>query len=222
MLTQISFVIRYIMKFVRYFYWKIIRLFCTRIGLFGIFKTRVGIKQINMGALSNPGTLKGEVKLLSPDELFLGPDFLKDEFTLLGCPIKNSPHYDFMNTLLCNGDVNQSDYFKRFVDAKLDWRIYQYPFCRTQMYRLKFSEAYENTKVNKYSPVVVYENGGKYYIYDGKHRAALCALLNIQVKCLIVDDNIAWSHIFFYMFRKMSGSECFTIHNKFFKSLSHE
>jgi|LSQX01.1.fsa_nt_gb hypothetical protein len=40
---------------------------------------------------------------------------------------------------------------------------------------------------NAYEPIVVYELDGKTYIFDGKHRAALCALLGKPVRCLKID-----------------------------------
>ena len=152
---------------------------------FKLFETNVGIKSINGKSFRVPcKTIGGELVTLSSEDLFMGPDLLKDEYTLLGCNIKESPHYSLMDDLLHNRDIAKSIYIKRRKEGTIDSRIGIKENSSLSIYKERFSKRYKEVVEQKYAPVCIYKVAEKYYIFDGKHRAALCAALGMPVRCM--------------------------------------
>ena len=184
----------------------LVRFYFTKKGLknFGAYRL-LGAKHIN----------PLETIELSPAELFLGPDFLKDDYTLLGINIVNSPHFSFMRALMERQPIIKTDYIQRSFDGTLDWRRGSLKTKRFDMYNNKFIETKDVIISGKMQPVVVYKNGEHYYIYDGKHRAALCSLLELPVMCSIVGNEIAHADLWHYMFSLIKDKACYSKHTQF-------
>ncbi len=164
-------------------YSKISSLF-YRFGLTKLFYSRKGLKFINP-IYGCPKTKSTSPFFIDPNELFLDPDYLLDEYTLLDTPIIESPHYGLMKAIAENQDISKTDYAKRFVSGTLDGRI---AGCLNKKFLTYMCNSYEKRvdeiKSGTYPPVITYVKDGKRYIFDGKHRAALCAYMEKNVLCI--------------------------------------
>lgn len=149
-----------------------------------IIQTRAGIKFLNGSSFRSQYPLKSEGVLeLRPDELFMGMDYLKDDFSLVNVNIKNTPHYSLMELIENDDDLSQSDYFRRFYDGTLDARIPHKQYNDYSFFLQKHISVKKDVIGGTYEPIIVYKINDRFYIYDGKHRAALCAYLNLPIKC---------------------------------------
>ena len=182
------------------------------------FNTHYGLKNINMSARIIPPETEGkEIISISYEELFLGFDYLKDCFTLLDTPIKESPHFDMMKKLYDEEDISDCDYIKRWVSGTLDWR---YGFVKPDNFTFfinRFKNAKENIENNEIKPVIVYKLQDKYYIYDGKHRAAMCAYNGKSVPCIVVDTKHVFSGVWEEIFKKILNKKDYKKHTEFYK-----
>ena len=180
------------------------------------YKTSVGLKNAWAGHLfgARDYTII-EDNYLPADIIMLGPDYLKDQYTLLGCPISDSPHFYLMRTINEKGNLAETDYMKRISKGTLDWRFATPIPKNFNSYYKEYHNSLEEIQRGDYRPVVVYYLNGKCYVYDGKHRAALCALLNIPVHCHIVSSEIANADLLHYMFGLINGKKDYKLHTEF-------
>ena len=184
----------------RRYYFKVLKKLCEYLHASRIVETPVGIKIISGIKVQIPCKKNsGEIKTLSSEELFLGPDLLKNKYTLLGCNIKESPHYSLMKDLLNNQDIENSAYIKRRELGTIDARIGTRQKLPLNIYKERFAKRYQEIINQTYSPVLVYKVGKKYFIYDGKHRAALCTALNMPIRCKDISVEYSPSQSFFYI-----------------------
>ncbi len=151
-----------------------------------IYQSKTGYKEINPYFPYNNYT-ELECKEIPYEQLFLGADFLKDNITLIDTPIVDSPHFELMKVLSTNGNFMETDYVNRMINGSLDERYEIVAFCLDKdffpsCYKKHISE-YENGTDKE---VIVYQKNNRYYLHDGKHRAALCALLERNVKCKVI------------------------------------
>lgn len=180
------------------------------------YNSRFGLKNVGAGYLLGAKNYSSVViKNISADSLFLGPDYLKDKYTLLNCPISQSPHYGFIKTIMENGDMASTDYIQRFVSGKLDWRRGSKKPRDFNYFKKMFSRSLGEIQSGDYSPIIIYSLGGKYYIYDGKHRAALCSLLGVPVKCMLVGSEIANADLWHFMFSIIKDNEEYGRHTEY-------
>ncbi len=129
------------------------------------------------------------VFILKKEELFLDPDYLIDEYTLLGQPIHLSPHYKLMCSIRNGENILDTEYAKRFVSGRLDGRVPGYLGSEyVDLMKNMYQKRYEEILSREYKPVCVYKHLGKYYIYDGKHRAAMCAMLDCPIRCIEIEN----------------------------------
>ena len=152
-----------------------------------VYESKTGLKEINP---LFPTKQREIINLctVSPDELFLGIDFLKDEYSLIDTPIKESPHFELMASLYNGEDGLNTNYTKRMLKGALDERYEILAFYLDKEYfKNCFSKKYGDIKNNLNERVTIYKKNGKCYIHDGKHRAALCSFLDIPVQCEVVD-----------------------------------
>lgn len=181
------------------------------------FRTSLGLKNINMSLrVIHPETDGNEIVMISPDELFLGFDYLKDDYTLLDTSIKKSPHYDMMKKLYEEKDISDCEYIKRWVSGTLDWR---YGFIKPDNFDFfvkRFIQSKENIEKNTIKPVIIYSFCGKYYIYDGKHRAAMCAYNEMSVPCIVIDTEHIFSGVWEEMFKKILNRKYYRKHTEFY------
>lgn len=178
---------------------------CERLDVVALYSTAAGIKCVNrpvfyerLDYLAAP-----EIRLLVPEQLRLGFDGLKDTFSLLDTPLTESPHFDLMKRLNDGTDLRGSDYVRRIESGALDFR----PPRRLRdkqlaARRADFLEMRARIEAGDYEPITVFSLDGRHYIADGKHRAAVCALLGAGVRCR---DASAGLHDSFYwwVLRKM-------------------
>ncbi len=174
------------MNYITYYIWKGRKAFCKRYHITHIFKTGVGVKGVYGISGGQPRICSPDIFYLEPSELYLGLDYLKDKYTLLGREIRQSPHYLFMKAIQNKMDLSQTDYIRRYESGTLDWRIGVPKHRSFKYYYTKYQER-EKELNNRVSPVLVYKIDNNYYVFDGKHRAALCALNNIPIACQLVN-----------------------------------
>ena len=206
------------MNRVSYYIYKIKEKIFVKIKKSKTFNNSYGLKNINMSMrIVLPETEGREIKEIPFDKLFLGYDYLKDEFTLLDIPITESPHFDMMKKLYMGEDISDCDYIKRWIKGTLDWR---YGFIRPKNYDFfvqRFNLSKENVERNEIKPVLVYNLNEKYYIYDGKHRAAMCAYNQMTVPCIVIDIEYMFSGIWDEMFKKILNKKDYKRHTEFYK-----
>ena len=65
--------------------------------------------------------------------------------------------------------------------------------------------------------MLVYNLNEKYYIYDGKHRAAMCAYNQMTVPCIVIDIEYMFSGIWDEMFKKILNKKDYKRHTEFYK-----
>lgn len=160
--------------------------------------------------------LKDDVLILSGKDLHLGFDALKDEYSLVGVNIQRSPHYYLMGAIDNDEDIKQTDYCKRYENGTLDSRSAAV-ISENTLFNLKkiFKDRKKQIIEESYTPVQVYTIEGKYYIADGKHRAALCTYLNKPVKCVDIGTVFLKDSFRQWMYRKMCKNS-----SKYKKNLS--
>lgn len=210
------------MSFLSYYYTRIKELFLGSCHIVKFSRTRLGVKNINASLLLNQYMRVNEEVTLIPSQLFLGPDFLKNKYTLLGRCITESPHIGFVSALMKNEPIEDTEYIRRFLNGTLDWRSPTIMPKDRMCFRKKFERSLSEIKSGEYPPAVVYLQGGRYYIYDGKHRAALCALLGRPVRCMVVENGIVHTNVWNYMFQLIDGKEEYQLHNDFHKAFLKE
>lgn len=204
---------------IKYGIWRIPEKICMEHNIYILLKTRIGIKNLNMLPLTRRYGSEAENDnpiFVTPSDLYLGPDYLKDKYTLLGKCILESPHYDFMRAINDNMDITQTEYYSRIVAGKLDGRHRQRK--RNKMFfHSKKQEAEVAIDNGIYAPVKIYKWKERYYIYDGKHRAALCALKNKNVKCILIKPIVGedMSLVDKEIYRLMAENNQYSRHNKF-------
>ena len=161
-----------------YTIWRLLERLLKKINVYVLVNTRTGVKNINISRLycDVDKNYNNKIVIIAPSQLYLGTDFLKDKYTLIDCCIMDSPHYFFIKDLNEGRDIKKSDYYKRFVSGKLDERHCQWG--RKLSYFIdKNEKARQSIEKGDYKPVVIYSWKNRFYIYDGKHRAAFCALM---------------------------------------------
>ena len=190
------------------------------------FQTHVGIKNIGAKKILGAKAFNNDSKLaLSPKELYLGPDFLKDEYTLINKQLIDSPHYGLMLAIREKKDIRNTEYIRRFNLGELDWRHSRPMPKNFEFYYKKYEDSMKAIIEGSYRPIIVYFQDNRYYIYDGKHRAALCALLGVTINCIVVGNEIANSDLWHYMFCMINNhndySKHITFHNSYLKKLEN-
>lgn len=169
-----------------FYCWRIEEEICKKMQAFRIKRTKYGLKTINTALVRQmPKVISEEPVLLSPSDLFLGIDYLNDDYTLLDTSIEESPHIQFIRAILNDEDLSKTDYIKRCEKGSLDGRRGKLCVKNFSLFKNRCQSRIK--QLDDMQPVLVYQVNNRYYIYDGKHRAALCALKGVKVKCILVD-----------------------------------
>ncbi len=122
---------------------------------------------------------------VEPSELFICVDGLKDAHTLIDTSVTDSPHFDLMKRLSEGRDIRDSDYMARKAAGILDFRQPAKPSARFVAETVKrFHDETDAIKRRNAEPVKVIKVGGCLYIADGKHKAAMRAVLGLNVSCV--------------------------------------
>jgi hypothetical protein len=181
--------------------------------------TSTGVKLYNPVPFRRPNSIKNDWAIISinPQDLFIGPDFLMDSYTLFNTSIVDSPYCSFIQGLLDGKNMLYSEYMNRLVDGKLDERPITMRPRSLAGYMVKCEERYAMVSNGDYDPVQVYRAGGHYYIRDGKHRAAMCSILNVPVKCVELTEAFAGG-ISFHMYKMIENLPEYSKNATFFKN----
>lgn len=160
--------------------------------IFAYFESKYGIKSLNAKSFRcvKMPLLEVDEIYLQPKDLFLGIDLLSDENTLLDINILESPHYHLMECLDSKGDIEYTDYINRLKNGRLDGRYASSVKGFIDNSMKIFSRNKQNILEGSCEPVLVYSVHGKFYIHDGKHRAALCSYLKKPIRCKQIDPNM--------------------------------
>jgi len=190
-----------------------------------LYECKVGIKCTNQLVSSEMFNyfVSGETKSVHPENLYLTFDGLKDSYTLLARSVVNSPHFELMQILQDGGDVLHSDYLSRVVNGTLDFRSGQKIGNNyTGFLRNKYNERINSIENDLYIPVKIFKVNEKYYIADGKHTAAVCALVGVSPRCIDV-STLVYDSFFWWIYRKMLKHRAnYLQHIEFFESLLNE
>lgn len=183
------------MKLFKAFVFSVINRLFKIVGWHTIFINRSGVKCINQSLSSKYlRSLKAIKEIdLNPENLYLGFDGLKDEFTLVDYSIKSSPHFEFIQILNSQKDYRKTDYYKRFMGGELDLRYNQYPALYD--FKTLFESKKRFIEANTILPILISEINKRYYILDGKHTAALSLVMGKRIKCLVIDN--PYNHPFY-------------------------
>ena len=204
----------------RYAIWKFFEIVFSKKNFYALINTRAGVKNINVDRLYSDSITSNnlnDIILIAPSELYLGTDFLKDKYSLIDSCITESPHYTFIKDLNEGRDIKKTEYYQRFVSGKLDERHCQWG-RKVSYFIDKNEKAKQSIEKGDYKPVAVYSWKGRYYIYDGKHRAAFCALMNKNVRCMVISPILDFSHsaINKEIYRIMAEDKHYTKHIEFY------
>jgi hypothetical protein len=194
---------------------------CQRMDVSLLYHSAVGIKCLNQLIRSDhfKWFVQGGVFHVSGDQLRLGFDALKDEHTLLGTSVAESPHFELVRMLQAGEDIAASQYARRVAGGRLDFRPRRKPDAT---FPRKLKEDSDRTlaalRSGNMQPVTTIEVGGSHYIADGKHRAGVCAWAGQPCPCvdasrIIHDSFYEWVH------RKMKRrATCYQKHIRWFES----
>ncbi len=182
-----------------------------------VYQGRTGLKELNP-CVSNGQYQVIEYKEIPYDQLFLGIDFLNDNNTLIDTPIATSPHFELMRTLSEGNDYMKTEYVERMLRGALDERYVIVSYCLNKSY---FRSCYEK-HIAEYEEgidreIVVYQLNGKYYLHDGKHRAAMCALIKKSVRCKVITPESAYNDFNLQKIHKLLSDNKYQKHIKFFE-----
>ena len=184
-----------------------------------IYFTNVGLKNYNMGKVAqlHEPFIINNIELPA-DELYLGPDFLKDFYTLLNCPLIESPHYFFMKALKSGRKLEDTEYVNRWTSGTLDWRNKMPIGKQIKRWEKMFEVRKKEIESESVPEILVYKINERYYIYDGKHRAALGALMKEKIRCKVISESCIFSYYSRYMLDTVVAKKDYSKHTEFFKS----
>ena len=195
---------------------------CKRFDISILYQTKVGIKCTNQLLSSDMFKyfVAGETKYVPAKNLWLAIDGLKDSYSLIGRPVADSPHFELMQLLQEGSDPRHSDYFRRVVDGTLDFRLAKkIGLNYIRFLRKIYSSNIDSIQTENYQAVKVFKVGDKYYIADGKHTAAMCALVGINAKCINV-SLVVYDSFFWWVYQKMlKNQKSYSKHIEYFSSL---
>ena len=206
---------------------KALRKIFERFWMSALYETSAGIKHRNQLISSDRTGIfsTGDVFTRPAASLLTNPDFLRDEHTLLGVPIPDTPHMALAAMLRDGKDAAHSEYVRRTAKGTLDFRPAA-PVGRDFVDGLRraFESELPIVESGNYKPVAVARVGGKEYAFDGKHRAATCAVLGIDVRC--IDATLFLCDSFYHWaYRKACASKNrghYRKHIEFFETLYGE
>lgn len=189
-----------------------------KLHLFRFYFTNFGLKNIGASQLIEAISFHGiEVSKLQANQLYLGPDFLKDQYSLLDVSIYQSPHYDFVRAQKNSDDLMKTEYIRRYMAGTLDWRRGTYKPTDFNFFHNQYAAITTAIHDGDCPPIIAYKMGERYYIFDGKHRAAISAMLDVPVNTILVKSEIANAYIWHYMFALINGKKDYSKHIDFHK-----
>lgn len=171
-----------------------------------LYENRVGVKCFNQLISSNMFeylVIENSDTTIATDNLYLAVDGLKDYYSLIGKPLLESPHFGLVKSISAGEDIRSTEYVLRRNKGTLDFLRSIYVTDRhIALIRQRFREKSHLIEIEKYPPIKVLSNNGKYYIADGKHTAATCALLGVAPKCVDITP-VLFDSFFWWLQKKM-------------------
>lgn len=192
-----------------------------------LYETHAGLKSINQLISSDQYIfyIKKKEERIDPNLLSMGFDGLNDSYTYLGSSLIESPHLEMMQFLSEGKDIISSVYITKLAAGSLDTR----PACLVDqgyisMIEREFAERLKMIRSDSYRPVRVVNVNGSFFIEDGRHTAALCALLNIRPRCVEVSPLVYCDSFVMWIYKTMvkkpdSYSKHLTFFEKIFKTI---
>lgn len=204
------------MKLIPYYLMRIKEVLLKKNHFIQFYQNSYGLKNVSAAVLLNGRFYEPlEIDLKPVNSLYLGPDYLKDEYTLLNTPIIDSPHFYFVKAINEGLDLFDTDYIQRYMKGTLDWRRGKRKPQNIGHFKEDCAQSKIKIENDNYEPVLAYFQNNHYYIYDGKHRAAMCAYMGKPVLCKIVSSEIANIGVWHYMFSLLENKKEFSKHINF-------
>ncbi|MBT5305265.1 MAG: hypothetical protein HON76_04190 [Candidatus Scalindua sp.] len=198
--------------------WRV-RQICRQYDISLLYQSKAGIKYTNQFVSSDMFDyfISSDTMLLSTEDLHFGVDFLKDPYTLLACPVRNTPYFELMRMFQSGCDITHSDYMVRAAKGTLDTRSAL--TVSSDWLKKKYNKKIKTIQAGVYEPIKVYKVRDKYFIADGRHTASVCALIGVNPKCVEV-SKLVYDSYFWWIYRKMlKHKNNYGKHIKFFESL---
>lgn len=181
-----------IIHFINYFTDSLLK----KIGKEILYESKYGIKAWNnqIGSANHILLRKDELSSINVNSILYFVDGLKDDYTLLGSKVTDGPHINFLEQILENKNIEDSEYIKRFNYGYLDMRpAYSY---RSSFFKMKCLDQKTKLLSGNTSPLLLLELEKKYYVLDGKHRLSLCKILDVSCPLIIASG---FEHYFDYL-----------------------
>ena len=191
--------------------------------IFRVVETHVGYKFVNdtLIRIESSNNIIEPSVIIDPDNLFLGVDYLKDQYTLMGCRIKESPHFEFMKVLLNGGDIDRCEYIKRIQRGTLDAR-FLYRGIEKSYFQNYFNNRRREIEAGDVTPILVYRVDNRYVIKDGKHRAALCALLKKPIYANVIDNKSIFGSLGEHIIERMKVKKTYSKHLMYYTEVANQ
>jgi len=203
-------------------FWRRIDHLCSKYYCTKLITTRVGIKPVNQILKSDYLNLHIiSVKSFDDvrfDQLIAPPDFLKDEYTILGKKITEWPHYQLIRYLDKNLPLSECDYVKRRQSGTLDFRK-KMDISFDELRRV-FNKRLDSIKNNKIFSVKIYLSYDNFYtVTDGKHALSMAYYFNYKNIRFDIIHNICFDSNYRWRFEKIKDNNEFSKHNNFFNQI---
>lgn len=167
---------------IRYFFLYLWGKLNKLLGRSRYYETKYGVKMLNRPRAKRSAAPPAEPFLCSVSELYLGVDGLCDEYTHCGKPVAGSPHAGLIRTVMDGGPIAKSEYVRLERRGALDGRdaFWRPASFHEKITRARIDELQKSGTAEPGEAINLYAVRGKYYIADGKHRAALYAVSGID------------------------------------------
>ena len=160
------------------------------------YESKYGIKAYNKPLFANESP-QTDMAYIPADSIFLSYDGLKNQYTLVDKCILESPHIELMRLIEHGEDIYRSEYVERerygYLDGRFEIQVNQ---AMLDYHINQFRKNKALVLEESYIPPVVYSLGKKYYLIDGKHRAAVCGMLGKNIKCSIVPADVICEYVY--------------------------
>lgn len=179
---------------------------CRWAGVSYVRHTRVGIKGVNQIISSDLFEFhrRSDPVSCSPQELLMGFDGLHDRYSMVGVPLAESAHVALMTALRAGTLDRDNDYLQRAATGTLDLRFPQRVNPGfVEALRGHFEDCRHAIAAGGTPEVKVFRFGGKYFIADGKHRAAVALVCGTDVDVVDVTTALFDSY-YMWLARRMA------------------
>lgn len=195
---------------------------CKILGIEFYYENQYGIKEFNKHLFKLKKSYDKE-EYIRPNDILLGFDGLKDKYTLIGVPIEKSPHFELLKLLKENKTIDKCNYVYREKNGILDGRNK----LKIDNHKQIFEAMKKKVQDENYEAVYVYKIDNDYYAFDGKHRLAMCALYEINCKCICFDlsELINDTHtrkLYKQMLKKKDYNKNISVLNKIFNTANYK